>query len=206
MSDNEQTETLTKTKKPRTEKQVAATAAMRAALQKKKEAEMQEATKEPPKTLSSKPTAIEKKLMLQALKHKLNNPTVAEDEDEEEEEDTRAVGCPALGEGEHDTVVPDQKAPKAKSIAQPTAKTPRTKARAKPLDEVSEDEEEIIVIKKQKKPKKKTIIIEESESEDEQPQPQQPIFPTRHTRTQQNKNARIGVSNNPKQIVSFFMD
>ena len=74
MSDNEQTETLTKTKKPRTEKQIAATAAMRAALQKKKEAEMQEATKEPPKTLSSKPTAIEKKLMLQALKHKLNNP------------------------------------------------------------------------------------------------------------------------------------
>lgn len=187
MSDTEGT--LTKPKKPRTEKQIAATTAMRAALQKKKEEQVEQALAKGAPSISSKPTPIEKKLMLQALKHKLNNSA-----SEDEEEDVITVET---------NVVQESKAPRAKA-----------KAKQQPQPEpISDDEEEeIIIVKKQKKPKKKTIIVEESESEDDElPTPRHvpssaPSYPTRNTRSQQNKYAKIGFSSAPKEITSFFMD
>ena len=208
MSDNEADDnTLTKPKKQRSEKQMAATQRMREALQKRQDEFAAKKQPEPPK--------VNKKEVLKILKEKLNaakEPSEETDVESEEEPEPQPVK----------QVAKEKKA----------APTPVVVAKEKPQKKVpkyvepdSESEEEIIVVKKKKKPKKKTIIIEESSDEEEEPIPIQrekkkkqlppPVeseedeqLPTRHTRSQQNKIAKIGVATSVKkqQTTHFFMD
>lgn len=207
MSDNEADDnTLTKPKKQRSEKQIAATQRMREALQKRQDEFAAKKQPEPPK--------VNKKEVLKILKEKLNaakEPSEETDVESEEEPEPQPVK----------PVVKEKKAAPAPVVV---AKEKPKKA-PKYVEPDSESEEEIIVVKKKKKPKKKTIIVEESSSEEEEPIPIQrekkkkqvppPVesddeeqLPTRHTRSQQNKIAKIGVATSVKkqQSTHFFMD
>ena len=205
MSDNEADDnTLTKPKKQRSEKQIAATQRMREALQKRQDEFAAKKQPEPPK--------VNKKEVLKILKEKLNAAKEPSEETDVESEE------------EPEPIKPVAKEKKAAPAPVVVAKE-KPKKTPKYVEPDSESEEEIIVVKKKKKPKKKTIIVEESSSEEEEPIPIQrekkkkqvppPVesddeeqLPTRHTRSQQNKIAKIGVATSVKkqQSTHFFMD
>jgi hypothetical protein len=204
MSDNEADDnTLTKSKKQRSEKQIAATQRMREALQKRQDEFAAKKQPEPPK--------VNKKEVLKILKEKLNSAKEPSEETDVESED------------EPEPIKPVAKEKKAVPAPVVVAKE-KPKKTPKYVEPDSESEEEIIVVKKKKKPKKKTIIIEESSSEsEEEPIPKkkkkqapppvesdddEPALPTRNTRSQQNKIAKIGVATSVKkqQSTHFFMD
>ena len=207
MSDNEADDnTLTKPKKQRSEKQIAATQRMREALQKRQDEFAAKKQPEPPK--------VNKKEVLKILKEKLNAAKEPSEETDVESEE----------EPEPQPVKPVAKEKKAAPAPVVVAKE-KPKKTPKYVEPDSESEEEIIVVKKKKKPKKKTIIVEESSSEEEEPIPIQrekkkkqvppPVesddeeqLPTRHTRSQQNKIAKIGVATPVKKVQAthFFMD
>ena len=204
MSDNEADDnTLTKPKKQRSEKQIAATQRMREALQKRQDEFAAKKQPEPPK--------VNKKEVLKILKEKLNAAKEPSEETDVESEE----------EPEPQPVKPVAKEKKAVPAPVVVAKE-KPKKTPKYVEPDSESEEEIIVVKKKKKPKRKTIIVEESSSEEEEPIPKKkkkqvppPVeseedeqLPTRHTRSQQNKIAKIGVAAQVKkpQTTHFFMD
>lgn len=151
--------TKSKQKKARTEAQIAATERMREALGRKTE-----------------PVATDKKIILKAIKEKLNGPSKNAPPEEDSEEEKQEEVAP-----------PPKKVPK---------KVPAPKKEPKIIYEsASEEEEEIVIVKKKKKPKKKTIIYEESESEEEEaPKPK-----ARETKTQQNKSSGFKVHNEPQK-------
>jgi hypothetical protein len=202
MSDNEADDnTLTKPKKQRSEKQIAATQRMREALQKRQDEFAAKKQPEPPK--------VNKKEVLKILKEKLNSAKEPSEETDVESED------------EPEPIKQVAKEKKAVPAPVVVAKE-KPKKTPKYVEPDSESEEEIIVVKKKKKPKKKTIIIEESSDEEEEPIPKKkkkqippPVesddeeqLPTRHTRSQQNKIAKIGVAAPVKKVQAthFFMD
>lgn len=181
---------LTIQKKPRSEAQLQATERMRAALKAKHDA----------KPAVSKLSKLEeKKIMLKALKDKLNNAPPADDATDEEEPDPIPQPKPAKKQVKQEVIEDDEMSEEepikpAKVAAKAPAKVPAkmpTSAKQKKIvyNEPEDDEEsdgEVIVIKKQKKKKpKKTIIIEESESEDEYEEPPTPM--PRPTKSQQNR-------------------
>jgi len=164
-NDAEEVLTKPKQKKQRSEAQIAATERMREALAKK-----------------SAPVATEKKMILKAIKEKLNGPSktdVIHEEEEEEEEPAPVV------------VKKTKKEPKPEPEPVVVKKPPKKEPKVVYQSE-SESEEEVIVVKKKRKPKKKTIIYEESETEEEEvvaPKPK-----TRETKTQQNSRSVFKVS------------
>lgn len=162
-NDAEEVLTKPKQKKQRSEAQIAATERMREALAKK-----------------SAPVATEKKMILKAIKEKLNGPSKTDIHEEEEEEEEPAPPV-ALKR-----VVSEVKK------GMPRGEPPRKKEPKVVYQSESESEEEVIVVKKKRKPKKKTIIYEESETEEEEvvaPKPK-----TRETKTQQNTRSVFKVS------------
>lgn len=159
--DNVELLTKPKQKKPRSEAQIAATERMRESLLKK-----------------SAPVATEKKMILKAIKDKLNGPPKNAPVEEESEEE--APTAPPVVVKRGDT----PRHPEVKKGV-PRGEPPRPKKEPKVIYEsASESEEEVVIVKKKKKPKKKTIIYEESESEEE-PEPA-PKPKSRETKTQQN--------------------
>ena len=159
--DNVEMLTKPKQKKPRSEAQIAATERMRESLLKK-----------------SAPVATEKKMILKAIKDKLNGPPKNAPVEEESEEE--APTAPPVVVKRGDT----PRHPEVKKGV-PRGEPPRPKKEPKVIYEsASESEEEVVIVKKKKKPKKKTIIYEESESEEE-PEPA-PKPKSRETKTQQN--------------------
>lgn len=163
--DNVEMLTKPKQKKPRTEAQIAATERMREALSKK-----------------SAPVATEKKLILKAIKDKLNGPSknapVEEESEEEEPEPTPIV----------------VKKPKKEPAPAPVVVKKPKKQPKVIYESPSESEEEVVIVKKKKKTKK-TIIYEESESEEEPaPKPK-----SRDTKTQQNSKSVFKVSSEPSK-------
>ena len=156
---------LTKQKKPRSEAQIATFEKMRAAKASKR------AAAEP----APIPDKERKKMILKAVKDKLNGEPKAEVVDESESDD------------EPEPPPPPKKSHKKKVESPPTP----MKAKKEPkviYEEDSDTEEEVVIVKKRKKPKKKTIIYEESTSEDE-PEPEPPkkaAQPSRETKSQQN--------------------
>lgn len=156
--DNVEMLTKPKQKKPRSEAQIAATERMREALSKK-----------------SAPVATEKKMILKAIKDKLNGPPKNAPVEEESEEE--APTAPPV------VVKKTKKEPEPVVVKKgvPRGEPPRPKVI---YESASESEEEVVIVKKKKKPKKKTIIYEESESEEE-PEPA-PKPKSRETKTQQN--------------------
>jgi hypothetical protein len=165
-NDAEEVLTKPKQKKQRSEAQIAATERMREALAKK-----------------SAPVATEKKMILKAIKEKLNGPSKNDihEEEEEEEEDEPA---PIVVKKTKKESKPE---PEPVVVKKPPKKEPKVVYQSE-----SESEEEVIVVKKKRKPKKKTIIYEESETEEEEvvaPKPK-----TRETKTQQNTRSVFKVS------------
>ena len=167
-NNNDQTEDgaddtgLTKQKKPRSDAQIAAFEKARAVQAAKREEKSVAASGRAPD-----PDKERKKIILQAVKEKLNgepkSKVVEPETDEESEEEA-----------------PPPKKPSKKAAPPP----PVVKAKKEPkivYEESSESEEEVIVVKK-RKPKKKTIIYEESESEEEPPKKA-----SRETKSQMNK-------------------
>ena len=153
---------LTKQKKPRSDAQIAAFEKARAVQAAKREEKSVAASGRAPD-----PDKERKKIILQAVKEKLNgeakSKVVEPETDEESEEEA-----------------PPPKKPSKKAAPPP----PVVKAKKEPkivYEESSESEEEVIVVKK-RKPKKKTIIYEESESEEEPPKKA-----SRETKSQMNK-------------------
>ena len=162
-NDAEEVLTKPKQKKPRSEAQIAATERMREALAKK-----------------SAPVATEKKMILKAIKEKLNGPSKNDIHEEEEEEEEPAP-----------VVKKTKKEPKPEPEPVVVKKPPKKEPKVVYQSE-SESEEEVIVVKKKRKPKKKTIIYEESETEEEEvvaPKPK-----PRETKTQQNSRSVFKVS------------
>ena len=219
MSDNEADDnTLTKPKKQRSEKQIAATQRMREALQKRQEEN----------NISAAAKPLGKKEVLKMLKDKLNSAREPSEEIDVESEEEPEVVEPVKPVAKEKKAAPApvvvaKEKPKEKFKEKPKEK-PQKKA-PKYIESDSESEEEIIVVKKKKKPKKKTVIIEESSDEEEEIIPIQrekkkkqvppPVesddeeqLPTRHTRSQQNKIAKIGVATPVKKVQAthFFMD
>lgn len=162
--DNVEMLTKPKQKKPRTEAQIAATERMREALSKK-----------------SAPVATEKKMILKAIKEKLNGPPKnAPVEEEESEEEPAPI------------VVKKPKKEPAPAPEPVVVKKPKKEPKVI-YESESESEEEVVIVKKKKKPKKKTIIYEESESEEEPaPKPK-----SRDTKTQQNSKSVFKVTTEP---------
>jgi len=163
-NDAEEVLTKPKQKKQRSEAQIAATERMREALAKK-----------------SAPVATEKKMILKAIKEKLNGPSKNDIHEEEEEEEEPA---PVVVKKTKKEPKPE---PEPVVIKKPPKKEPKVVYQSE-----SESEEEVIVVKKKRKPKKKTIIYEESETEEEEvvvPKPK-----TRETKTQQNSRSVFKVS------------
>lgn len=187
VSDDEVAESLTKPKKLRSEKQIAATERMRAAL----------AAKHKP-AVDAKNDVKQKKEILKALKNKLNS--AKEPLDVEEESDTESVEVPIEVAPKKIKKVPAVSAATEKKEAKPIKKK-------KVIEESSDDEsseEEIIVVKKKKKPKKKTIIYESaSESSEEEV-----IKSTRKTKTQQNASSKFkvtpSIADKPKGPIYYF--
>jgi len=177
---------LTKQKKPRSEAQIATFEKMRAAKAAKR------AAAEP----APIPDKERKKMILKAVKEKLNGDPKPEVVDETE------------SESDDEPAPPPKKA--AKKAAPPP---PPVKAKKEPkvvYEEDSDTEEEVVIVKKKrKKPKKKTIIYEESTSEDE-PEPEPPrkaAPPSRETKSQQNSKSLFkitpGKAEAPKPIYYF---
>lgn len=177
---------LTKQKKPRSEAQIATFEKMRAAKAAKR------AAAEP----APIPDKERKKMILKAVKDKLNGDPKPEVVDETE------------SESDDEPAPPPKKA--AKKAAPPP---PPVKAKKEPkvvYEEDSDTEEEVVIVKKKrKKPKKKTIIYEESTSEDE-PEPEPPrkaAPPSRETKSQQNSKSLFkitpGKAEAPKSIYYF---
>lgn len=177
---------LTKQKKPRSEAQIATFEKMRAAKAAKR------AAAEP----APIPDKERKKMILKAVKEKLNGDPKPEVVDETE------------SESDDEPAPPPKKA--AKKAAPPP---PPVKAKKEPkvvYEEDSDTEEEVVIVKKKrKKPKKKTIIYEESTSEDE-PEPEPPrkaAPPSRETKSQQNSKSLFkitpGKAEAPKSIYYF---
>jgi hypothetical protein len=187
MSDTEQTENaaddavLTKTKKPRSEAQIAAFEKARAANAAKR------AAAEP----APIPDKERKKLILKAVKEKLNGepkPEIVEESEDESEEE------------------PPPPPPK-KSVKKAAAPPPPVKAKKEPkviYQEDSESEEEVVIIKKKKKPKKKTVIYEESESEEEVEPPKKAAPQSRDTKTQMNKSMFKVTASKPEPAKSIY--
>jgi hypothetical protein len=154
--------TKPKQKKPRTEAQIAATERMRESLLKK-----------------TAPVATDKKIILKAIKEKLNGPSKNAPVEEESEEE--APTAPPV------VVKKPKKEPEPEPVV---VKKPKKEPKVI-YESPSESEEEVIIVKKKKKNKKKTIIYEESESEEEEaPKPK-----SRETKTQQNKSSGFKVHN-----------
>jgi len=147
--DNVEMLTKPKQKKPRSEAQIAATERMRESLLKK-----------------SAPVATEKKMILKAIKDKLNGPPKNAPIEESDEE---APTAPPV------VVKKPKKEPEPVVVKKPKKVV---------YESASESEEEVVIVKKKKKPKKTTVIYEESESE-EDPAPAPKPKP-RETKTQQN--------------------
>ena len=173
---------LTKQKKPRSDAQIAAFEKARAVQAAKREEKSVAASGRAPD-----PDKERKKIILQAVKEKLNgepkSKVVEPETDEESEEEA-----------------PPPKKPSKKAAPPP----PVVKAKKEPkivYEESSESEEEVIVVKK-RKPKKKTIIYEESESEEEPPKKA-----SRETKSQQNSKSLFkitpGKAEAPKPIYYF---
>jgi hypothetical protein len=163
--DNVELLTKPKQKKPRSEAQIAATERMRESLLKK-----------------SAPVATEKKMILKAIKDKLNGPPKNAPVEEESEEEAPTAPPVVVKRGDTPRH-PEVKKEVKKGV--PRGEPPRPKKEPKVIYEsASESEEEVVIVKKKKKPKKKTIIYEESESEEE-PEPA-PKPKSRETKTQQN--------------------
>ena len=187
VTDDEVTESLTKPKKQRSEKQIAATEKMRAAL----------AAKHKP-AVDAKNDVKQKKEILKALKNKLNSAKEPLDVEEETDEE------------EHEKVSPPKKIKKVPAVSASTSlqNVPvKTKKQPTIIEESeTESEEEIIVVKKKKKkPKKKTIIYEsDTESEEEE----KPVPKQRETKTQQNSASKFKVTPSiaapPKGPVYYF--
>lgn len=152
--------TKPKQKKPRSEAQVAATERMREALSKK-----------------SAPVATEKKMILKAIKDKLNGPS-KNDIQEEEEEESEEEAPPAP------VVVKKQKKEPTPPLIPVVVKKPKKQPKVV-YESASESEEEVVIVKKKRKPKKKTIIYEEESESEEEPAPA-PKPKLRETKTQQN--------------------
>jgi len=171
--DNVEMLTKPKQKKPRTEAQIAATERMREALSKK-----------------SAPVATEKKMILKAIKDKLNGPpknAPVEEESEEEEPEPAPIVVKRGDTPRH------PEAQKGVKKGVPRGEPPRPKKEPKVIYESpSESEEEVVIVKKKKKTKK-TIIYEESESEEE-PAPKPKL---RETKTQQNSKSVFKVTTEP---------
>jgi hypothetical protein len=175
---------LTKQKKPRSEAQIATFEKMRAAKAAKR------AAAEP----APIPDKERKKMILKAVKEKLNGDPKPEVIDETTEEE-----------------VSEEEAPPPKKTAKKAAPPPPpVKAKKEPkviYEEDSDTEEEVVIVKKRKKPKKKTIIYEESESEDEPEPPKKAAPPSRDTKSQQNSKSLFkitpGKAEAPKPIYYF---
>lgn len=193
MSDNnDQTEdaaddaVLTKQKKPRSEAQIAAFEKARAAQAAKREEKAVAASGRAPD-----PDKERKKIILQAVKEKLNgepkSKAVEPDTDEESEEEP-----------------PPPKKP-SKKVAPPP---PVVKAKKEPkivYEESSESEEEVVIVKKRKPKKKKTIIYEESSDSEEEP-PKKATPHSRDTKSQMNKSMfkiTPGKADAPKALYYF---
>lgn len=173
--------TKPKQKKARTEAQIAATERMREALGRKNE-----------------PVATEKKIILKAIKEKLNGPPKNAPPEEESEEEAPTAPPVVVKRGDTPRHPEVQKEVK-KGV--PRGEPPRKKEPKVIYESASEEEEEIVIVKKKKKPKKKTIIYEESESEEEEaPKPK-----ARETKTQQNKSSGFKVHNDaPKAPAPLY--
>ena len=166
--DNIEMLTKPKQKKPRTEAQIAATERMREALSKK-----------------SAPVATEKKLILKAIKDKLNGPSKNAPVEEESEEEEEPEPAPIV------VKKPKKEPAPALVVVKKQKKEPKVI-----YESASESEEEVVIVKKKKKPKK-TIIYEESESEEEPaPKPK-----SRETKTQQNSKSVFKVTSEPPKTV-----
>lgn len=166
--DNVEMLTKPKQKKPRSEAQIAATERMREALSKK-----------------SAPVATEKKMILKAIKEKLNGPPKNAPVEEESEEEEEPEPAPIV-----------VKKPKKEPAPAPVVVKKQKKQPKVIYESPSESEEEVVIVKKKKKTKK-TIIYEESESEEEPaPKPK-----SRDTKTQQNSKSVFKVSSEPVKPV-----
>ena len=197
VSDNDASETLTKPKKQRSEKQIAATERMRAALAAKHKPSLDAA--------AAKIDVKGKKEILKALKNKLNS--AKEPLDVEEESDNESVEEPIQ-------VLVNKKIKKVPAVSAATHKDEpvKPKKKSKVIEESeTESEEEVIVIKKKKKPKKKKTIIYESatESEEDEEPVQKPIRKERQTKTQQNVASKFKVTpgvadSKPKGPIYYF--
>jgi hypothetical protein len=189
VSDNESSETLTKPKKQRSEKQIAATERMRAALASKHKPSLDAA--------AAKRDVKGKKEILKALKNKLNS--AKEPLDVEEESDNEIVEPPV-----------EKKIKKVPAVSAATYKDEPVKHKKKPKvieESETESEEEVIVIKKKKKPKKKKTIIYESATESEEEE--KPVSKQRETKTQQNSASKFKVTpglvdSKPKGPIYYF--
>jgi hypothetical protein len=195
VSDNDASETLTKPKKQRSEKQVAATERMRAALAAKQKPSLDAA--------AAKRDVKGKKEILKALKNKLNS--AKEPLDVEEETDNESVEEPIQVAPKKIKKVP---AVSAATYKDEPVKHVKPKKKPKVIEESeTESEEEVIVIKKKKKPKKKKTIIYESATESEEEE--KPVRKERETKTQQNAASKFKVTpgvadSKPKGPIYYF--
>ena len=191
MSDTEQTENaandnvLTKQKKPRSPAQIAAFEKARAA-QKDKRDQLNKAAG------VVDPDIDRKKIILKAVKEKLNGEPAKQPEETEEESDDDPSPPP-----------PPKKVVK-KAAPPPTPVKAKKEPKVVYQEESDESEEEVVIVKKKKKPKKKTIIYEESsEEEEEAPPPKK----TRETKTQQNSKSvfsiKPSIAQPPKPLYYF---
>ena len=178
---------LTKQKKPRSEAQKAAFEKARAAQAAKR------AAAEP----SPIPDKERKKMILKAVKDKLNGEPKADVVDESESDD------------EPEPPPPPKKSHKKKVESPPTP----MKAKKEPkviYEEDSDTEEEVVIVKKRKKPKKKTIIYEEdSDTEDEPQPPKKAAQPSRETKSQQNSKSVFKITPSvaaPPKPMYYFAD
>jgi len=188
VSDDEATESLTKPKKQRSEKQVAATERMRAALAAKHKPSLDAA--------AAKQDIKGKKEILKALKNKLNSAKEPLDVEEESDEEEPVQVLP-------------KKIKKVPAVSAATYKDEPVKPKKKPKvieESETESEEEVIVIKKKKKPKKKKTIIYESATESEEEE--KPVPKQRETKTQQNAASKFkvtpGIAEKPKGPIYYF--
>jgi hypothetical protein len=188
--DNDQTEdaaVLTKQKKPRSDAQIAAFEKARAVQAAKRDEKATAASGRAPD-----PDKERKKIILQAVKEKLNG-----------EPKSKVVESETDEESDEEVPPPPPKKSHKKKVEPP----PVVKAKKEPKviyqEESSESEEEVIVVKK-RKPKKKTIIYEESESEEEPPKKTTPH--SRDTKSQMNKSmfkVTPGKAEAPKALYYF---
>lgn len=181
---------LTKTKKPRSEAQIAAFEKARAIQAAKRDERQTAATGRAPD-----PDKERKKIILQAVKEKLNG-------------EPKSKAPPVVDETTEEDVSEEEAAPPPKKAVKKAAPPPppiKAKKEPKVVYEESESEEEIVIVKKRKKPKK-TIIYEESESDEEPAPPKKAEASTRETKTQMNKSmfkVTPGKTEAPKSIYYF---